>query len=93
MHLWPIFNTLSEYHFISNLILADFWQLPAFLYDMRRSFMQLKLKLSEGILKKVDFSFLKKISLKVTVSYHLNCSLLQTYCIDQMLAQIYIVTH
>ena len=55
--------------------------------------MQLKLKLSEGILKKVDFSFLNKISPKVTVSYHLNCSLLQTYCIDQMLAQIYIVTH
>ena len=55
--------------------------------------MQSKLKLNEGMLKKVDFSFLKKFSLQVTVSYHLKCSLLQTYCIDQMLAQIYIVTH
>ena len=65
-NFWILY-TLSEYHFISNLILADFWQLPAFLYDMRRSFMQSKLKLSEGILKKVDFSFLKKISLSYCI--------------------------
>ena len=55
--------------------------------------MQLKLKLSEGMLKKVDFSFLIFFPLKVSVSYYLECSLVQTYCIDQMLAQLYDVTH
>ena len=55
--------------------------------------MQLKLKLNEGIVKKVDFSFLNFFYIKITVSYYLKCSHLQTYLIDQMLANNYNMTH
>ena len=55
--------------------------------------MQLKLKLNEGMVKKMDFISRKFFSLKIAVSYYLGCSLLQIYSIDQMLANNYIVTH
>ena len=38
--------------------------------------MQSNLKLSEGIVRKVDFIFLKTIFLKITLSFYLECSFL-----------------
>ena len=56
--------TLSEIHFIWDLILADFWQFEVNLYDKARLLMKRNLKISEGMLKKLhfcNFSDLKSI--------------------------------
>ena len=50
-------RTLSEISFISNLILADFWQFTPNLWAIMRPLREKNLKINERILKKIHFLF------------------------------------